>query len=636
MGIATVAVYSDFDSRSPHTRSADEAVHIGPSPAKDSYLNIEKLIDAAKRTSADAIHPGYGFMSEHAEFAEACSSAGITFIGPSPDCIRRMGSKMVAREQMALSNIPVVPGYHTEDQTTENLIKCAEKVGLPVLVKASAGGGGKGMRTIRTRSEIRESIDAARREAEKAFGDGTLFFEKFVERARHVEVQIIGDSHGNLVHLFERECSVQRRHQKIIEESPSPALSADTRRRICDAAVKAGKEIGYTNAGTVEFVLDDDGQFYFIEVNTRLQVEHPVTEMVTGLDLVRLQIEVAEGRRLPFAQKDVKQKGHAIEARLNAEDTRNGFVPATGLLRDWECPGNIEGFRIDSGVASGSEVGIHYDPMLAKVIAHGSDREDARLKLIRGLSALFAAGVTTNREFLIRCAQNEEFANGKYDTGFVEHNLEALTARSDPGVISTAAGVLAIYLAKRKQEGFEILPHVPPNYRNNPFRDPSTKFESAASTVDVSWREIATDTFVMTRADWQSTLQLVSFDGATLRASIDGIQRAFRISESGDHFVVQSNSSSIELTRLSRYPRAAGASEHESAYAPMPGQVLKVLVEVGQSVAAGDALVILEAMKMEQTLRATSDGVVETIRVRIGDLVVPGDILVEISACQRD
>jgi propionyl-CoA carboxylase alpha chain len=636
MGISTVAVYSDFDSRSPHTRSADEAVHIGPSPAKDSYLNIEKLLDAAKRTSAEAIHPGYGFLSENAEFAEACSSAGITFIGPSPDCIRKMGSKVFAREQMALSKIPVVPGYHTDDQTTENLIKCAEKVGMPVLVKASAGGGGKGMRTIRTLSEIRESIDAARREAEKAFGDGTLFLERFVERARHVEVQIIGDTHGNLVHLFERECSVQRRHQKIIEESPSPALSAETRRQICDAAVKAGREIGYTNAGTVEFVIDSDGQFYFIEVNTRLQVEHPVTEMVTGFDLVRLQIEVAEGRRLQFAQEDVKQKGHAIEARLNAEDTGNGFVPATGVLRDWEYPGDIEGFRIDSGVDSGSEIGIHYDPMLAKVIAHGSDREDARLKLIRGLSELFAAGVTTNREFLIRCAQTEEFASGKYDTAFVERNLEELIASRDTIETSIAAGVLGIYLTKRKQEGSEILPHVPANYRNNPFRDPSIRFESAGSMVDVSWREIAPDTFVVTRGDWQSTVQLVSFDRATLRASIDGIQRAFRVSESGDHFVVQSNSSSIELTRPSRYPRAAGASEHESAYAPMPGQVLKILVEVGQSVAAGDSLVILEAMKMEQTLRATSDGVVESIRVRLGDLVVPGDILVEISASQRD
>lgn len=632
MGVSTVAVYSDFDSRSPHTRSADEAVHIGASAARDSYLNIDKLIQAARRTSADAIHPGYGFLSENAEFAEACSSAGMTFIGPSPDCIRKMGSKMFAREAMALADIPVLPGYHSEEQTTEHLVKNALETGLPVLVKASAGGGGKGMRVVRDAAELPDAIDAARREAEKAFCDGTLFMEKFVERARHVEVQIIGDSHGNLVHLFERECSVQRRHQKIIEESPSPALSDETRRQICDAAVKAGKKIGYTNAGTVEFVLDGDGKFYFIEVNTRLQVEHPVTEMVTGLDLVRLQIEIAEGRRLPFAQKDVKQHGHAIEARLNAEDTRNGFVPATGVLREWEFAGDIEAFRIDSGVESGSEIGIHYDPMLAKVIAHGADRESARLKLIRGLSKLFAAGVTTNREFLIRCVQSEEFANGKYDTGFVERNIETLTAAVDSNETSIAAGILAIYLNKRNREDSEILPNVIPNYRNNPYRDPSTKFESAGAAVDVSWREIAAGTFVVTRGDWQSTVQLVSFDRGALRASIDGIQRPFRISESGDHFVVQSGSASIELSRLSRYPKGAGASEHESAYAPMPGQVLKILVEVGQSVRAGDPLVILEAMKMEQTLRATSEGIVETIRVRIGDVVVPGDILVEISA----
>ncbi len=639
MGISTVAVYSDADARSPHVRFADEAVHIGPAPSKDSYLNVEKIIEAAIRTGAEAIHPGYGFLSENADFAEACEIAGITFIGPTPDAIRKMGLKSTARRMMAEAGVPIVPGYDGEDQSLEGLSKNAEAIGLPVLIKASAGGGGKGMRVIRDSRDIEAAIEAARREAEKAFGDGTLLLEKYIDRARHVEVQIIADNHGNLIHLFERECSIQRRHQKIIEESPSPAVSPELRRRICEAAVAAGRAIGYTNAGTVEFILAPSGEFYFIEVNTRLQVEHPVTEMITGLDLVKLQIETAQGKRLSPAQQDIKQHGHAIEARLYAEDPNNGFLPATGTLHEWDAPLSADGLRIDAGVERGTQVGIHYDPMLAKVIAHGSDRETARRKLAYGLRNLFAPGVQTNREFLIRTIEHPEFASGSYHTGFVDGHLDELITQENQTEALISMGVVAVYLSKRRQSEASILPNLQANYRNNPFRDPSVKLQVEDDVFDISWRPVGNEAFAISCGDWQAGVQLVSFgrgEPGSIRVSIDGRQRVFRISEAGDQFFVQSSSSSQVVTRLPRYPQLHSASEHESAYAPMPGQVLKILVEVGQQVSAGDALVILEAMKMEQSLRAATDGVIEAVLVKQGDVVAPGDRLVEIAAVIRD
>ena len=636
IGISTVAVYSDADARSAHVRFADEAVHIGAAPSKDSYLNVGKIIDAARRTRADAIHPGYGFLSETADFAEACEAAGITFIGPTADAIRKMGLKSTARRMMAEAGVPIVPGYHDEDQSLEALRKNVEVIGFPVLIKGSAGGGGKGMRVVRDASELLDAIEAAHREAEKAFGDGTLLLEKYIERSRHVEVQILGDQQGHLIHLFERECSIQRRHQKIIEESPSPAVSPELRQRMCEAAVAAGRAIGYTNAGTVEFILAPSGEFYFIEVNTRLQVEHPVTEMITGLDLVRLQIEIAEGKPLSLAQQDIKQHGHAIEARLYAEDPNNGFLPATGTLHELDAPLSTDGLRIDAGVERGTEVGIHYDPMLAKIIAHGSDRETARRKLAYGLRNLFAPGVQTNREFLIRAIEHPEFATGSYHTGFVDGHLDKLITQKDPTKDLIAASVVALYIRRRQQAEAATLPHVPPNYRNNPFRDPSVKLQVSDDVFDISWRPAGNEAFAISCGDWQASVQLVSFEPGSIRVSIDGTQRVFRIAEAGDQFFVQSSSASRVVTRLPRYPQSHSASEHESAYAPMPGQVLKVLVEVGQRVSAGDALVILEAMKMEQTLRAATDGVVEAVLVKQGDVVAPGDRLVEIAAVMRE
>ena len=636
MGISTVAVYSDADVRAPHVRFADEAVHIGPAPSKDSYLNIEMIIDAARRTGAQAIHPGYGFLSENADFAGACEGEGITFIGPAADVIRKMGLKSTARRMMAAAGIPIVPGYDGEDQSIETLRRNAEAIGLPVLIKASAGGGGKGMRVVRDAGELREAIEAAHREAEKAFGDATLLLEKYIDSARHVEVQILGDHHGNLIHLFERECSIQRRHQKIIEESPSPAVSEELRRRICEAAVAAGRAIGYTNAGTVEFILDPAGEFYFIEVNARLQVEHPVTEMITGLDLVKLQIEIAGGKALSLAQEDIRQHGHAIEARLYAEDPNNGFLPATGTLHEWDAPTSVAGLRIDAGVDRGTEVEIHYDPMLAKLIAHGLDRETARRKLAYGLRSLFAPGVQTNREFLIRAIEHPEFAGGSYHTGFVDVHFDELITQENKTEDSIAASVVALYSSKRRQAEAAILPNVAPSYRNNPFRDPSIRLQVGSAAFEISWRAMGDEMFALSSGDWQANAHLVSFEPGSIRLSIEGIQKIFRIAEAGDQFFVQSHSSSRVVMRLPRYPHSHAASEHESAYAPMPGQVLKVLVEVGQQVSAGDALVILEAMKMEQTLRAATDGAVEAVLVKQGDVVAPGDRLVEIAAVMRE
>ncbi len=629
MGIATVAVYSDADANAPHVRFADEAVHIGAAPAKDSYLNAEKILEAAKLTGAEAIHPGYGFLSENADFAEACTTAGIVFIGPSPEAIRQMGLKSPARKLAAAAGCPVVPGYDGEDQNDATLQSEILKIGFPVLIKASAGGGGKGMRVVRSENEIAEAIESARREAEKAFGNGALLLEKFVERARHVEVQILGDQHGNLVHLFERDCSLQRRHQKVIEESPSPAVSPELRQQMGEAAVKVGQAIGYSNAGTVEFILTPSGEFYFIEVNTRLQVEHPVTEAVTGLDLVKLQIEIAEGKPLPFTQSELKTSGHAIEARLYAEDPANDFLPATGKLHDWRLPETIDGLRIDSGVEAGSEVGIYYDPMLAKLISFADDRATAIRKLSYALRQLSVQGVTTNREFLIRLVEHAGFAAGEAHTGFIAEHLGALVGGTNPQLDQVSAIAAALYLQRKWQTADSLLAQIPPGYRNNPYRAPSIKLKVGDQEATVSW-QFTSGKFEVSVMGASSTAEILDCEDAKIRLAIDGIQREFRITEIGDLLYVHSSLGSRTVARLARHPIPKSASEQGSASSPMPGAVLKILVSEGQQVSAGDALLILEAMKMEQTIRATSDGIVESIKVQTGQIVSPGDVLVQV------
>ena len=631
MGIATVAVYSDADADAPHTRWADEAVYIGPAAAKESYLNMERLLAAAQQTKADAIHPGYGFLSENAEFAEACANAGIAFIGPSSQAIRQMGLKIAGRQIAEAAGVPTVPGYNGEDQSNAALRDQMLSLGFPVLIKASAGGGGKGMRIVRSANDMDEAIDGARREAEKSFGEGTLLLEKYIEHARHVEIQILGDTHGNLVHLFERDCSLQRRHQKIIEEAPSPAVNAELRKRIGAAAVSIGKALHYTNAGTVEFILAPNGEFYFIEVNTRLQVEHPVTEMITGLDLVKLQIEIAEGKPLPFAQGDLQTRGHAIEARLYAEDPNNDFLPATGMIHDWVLPA-LDGLRIDAGVEQGSVIGINYDPMLAKLIAHGATRDEAMRQLHYALRSLSIQGVTTNQELLLRLLEQPEFIKGNAHTGFIADHLTELTNTENVELDGASVIAAALYWQKSWQASDALMTNLPPSYRNNPYRNPSLKLQIGRQDVNVSWRHITGNQFAVTALDTTVQAQVLSFDARHIRVVIDSVQRNFHLTEIGDQLYVHSSLGARTVTRLPRHPEVQTAAEQGSMTSPMPGLVAKILVAVGQPVKAGDPLLILEAMKMEQTMRAAVDGIVETIRVAEGEVVGPGATLITLSA----
>jgi len=632
LGIRSVAVYSEADIHSVHALRAEEAVCVGPAPSLQSYLNIERMIDVARRTGADAIHPGYGFLSENAEFAQACQSAGITFIGPSVDSIRRMGSKAIAKKLAIDNGVPVVPGYEGENQSAEILGASALAIGLPVLIKASAGGGGRGMRIVRTPDDLAASIESARREAEKSFGDGTLLIERLIDRARHIEVQIFGDHHGNLVHLFERDCSAQRRHQKIIEETPSPAVNPDLRARITEAALTIGRAIGYYNAGTVEFVLAPSGEFFFIEVNTRLQVEHPVTEMVTAQDLVQLQIEVARGCPLPFTQREIRSTGHAIEARIYAEDPSNDFLPSTGKILDWEYVHSFAGMRVESGVEAGSDVSIHYDPMLAKIIVRGSDRKSAIHRLTAVLRSLSALGVKTNRDFLIRLLDHPDFLAGSVDTAFIDRRIDELTLPADPAAFKDAAVAVALYREQIERSRRSRVPAASLHFRNNPYGHPSTKLDIGGERVEVSYHETTSNSYFVQCGDWQAQCRVVSFKPGIIRLEIEGVQRSFRIVQSGQTFWVYSTAGSFEVKWVSRHPDRARHSEQESANSPMPGQVLEILVSEGQRVSSGDALVVLEAMKMEQTLRANSAGVIEAVLVKRGDLVAPGDELVRITA----
>ncbi|MFN0121159.1 MAG: biotin carboxylase N-terminal domain-containing protein [Blastocatellia bacterium] len=630
MGIRTIAICSDADKNAPHARMADETVQVGAAPPGDSYLHIGNIIGAARRGQADAIHPGYGFLSENAGFAEACAAAGIVFIGPAPATIRAMGLKSPARKLVAAAGVPVVPGYDGDEQDDVTLRALMLMVDFPIIIKASAGGGGRGMRVVRVQEEALEAIASARREAVTAFGNGTLLLEKYIENARHVEVQILGDQHGHIVHLFERDCSLQRRHQKIIEESPSPAVTPELREQLGAAAVTVGRIIGYQGAGTVEFILAPDGSFYFIEVNTRLQVEHPVTEMVTGLDLVRLQIEIAEGHPLPFTQAAPSMQGHAIEARLYAEDPDNGFLPATGTILDWHAPVDIDGLRIDAGVGQGSEIGIHYDPMLAKVIAHAADRETALRKLSYALRHLSVQGLTTNREFLIRLLEHDTFRLGQADTGFIGAHLAELTGGQNESGDGLCVIAVAMYEQNNWRRAGELT--LPPGWRNNPWRHPSLKFRAGARDLDISWRHAGGPEYVAIIGGQSFKVEILDQADGQIRLAVDGVQTTFRLVAVDDKWHVHSPRGAAILTSLPRYPDHAALAGNGAAESPMPGQVLKILVTEGQTVKTGDALVILEAMKMEQTIRAGTDGVVESIRVRTGQIVSPGDVLVRIGA----
>jgi propionyl-CoA carboxylase alpha chain len=610
MGIETVAVYSEADRNALHVRLADQAVAIGGAAARDSYLNISTILAAARRTGADAVHPGYGFLAENADFAAACEEGGMIFIGPRSTVIRTLGSKTEGRRLAQEAGVPIAPSATEKDFS---------KLGFPILIKASAGGGGRGMRIVRKAAEFPQAFSSARSEAERAFGDGALLLEKYIEGARHVEIQILGDRHGNLMHVFERDCSVQRRHQKVAEESPSPAVTPELRGRMAEAALALGRKVGYTSAGTVEFLLAPSGEFYFIEVNTRIQVEHPVTEMITGLNLLRLQIEIAQGCRLPSAIP--QQQGHAIEARLYAEDPGHDFLPCTGTLHVWDPPAGVQGLRVDSGVEEGTEIGVYYDPLLAKIIAHAADREGAINKLVYALRHCGAQGVENNREFLINLLDSKEFRSGRIHTGSEIAGYarqETPQKRAAQDAIFTAA--LRAWIERTEQAQRLVLPSIPVRFRNNPYPRPPMIVKIAGPELNARGTDVA--------------IEVLELNGEGITVVADGVQHRFKIRRHGDEYYMRSDLGQRTVERMPRYPRKAGAQRHQSANAPMPGQVLRVLASQGQRVKAGDTLIVLEAMKMEQNISATMDGVVAAILVKPGDIVAPGQMLVEIQSLE--
>jgi 3-methylcrotonyl-CoA carboxylase alpha subunit len=637
LGIATIAVYSDADADARHVRLADMAVRIGPGPASESYLRSDAVLAAALESGADAVHPGYGFLSENADFAEAVTAAGLIFVGPPADAIRAMGSKSASKALMLEAGVPLVPGYHGRKQDAKTLTKAALDIGFPVLVKASAGGGGKGMRVVRSADKLSDAIDGARREAKSSFGDAQLMIEKYLAKARHVEVQVFGDAHGNYVHLFERDCSLQRRHQKVIEEAPAPGMTAKLRDAMGTAAVNAASAVGYVGAGTVEFLLAGK-EFYFIEMNTRLQVEHPVTEAITGQDLVAWQLAVAAGGKLPLAQDDLAIDGHAFEARLYAEDPDKGYLPQTGTLHHLKFS-DAPGVRIDTGIAQGDSVSVHYDPMIAKIIVHGADRATALNKLQAALSGTQIAGLETNLDFLLGITEDEKFRNAKVDTGWLDRTKppargwrrvhpanEASLALAALHVIK-ARGVAACVRAARSGDPFS------PWFRTDGWRLIDRGHQ------DVFLRDLiddATPFLVTARARAGGGYDLIigeeSVSGELLddgRAVIDGVIMDADVSLTGDRLTVFGDGTRCVFSLFD--PADAATDDADTGgdlTAPMPGRVTHVHVKAGAAVKRGQSLLVLEAMKMEHTIAAPADGTVTEVRCKAGDQVDDGVALV--------
>ncbi|MEV8430300.1 acetyl/propionyl/methylcrotonyl-CoA carboxylase subunit alpha [Streptomyces sp. HUAS 31] len=618
MGVRSVAVFSDADADARHVREADTAVRIGPAPASESYLSVERLLEAAARTGAQAVHPGYGFLAENADFARACADAGLVFIGPSADAISLMGDKIRAKETVKAAGVPVVPGSSGSGLTDAELADAAREIGMPVLLKPSAGGGGKGMRLVRDEARLAEEIAAARREARASFGDDTLLVERWVDRPRHIEIQVLADGHGNVVHLGERECSLQRRHQKIIEEAPSVLLDEATRAGMGEAAVQAARSCGYRGAGTVEFIVPggDPSSYYFMEMNTRLQVEHPVTELITGLDLVEWQLRVAAGERLGFGQDDVTLTGHAIEARICAEDPARGFLPSGGtVLRLREPQG--DGVRTDSGLSEGTEVGSLYDPMLSKVIAYGPDRATALRKLRAALAGTVTLGVQTNAGFLRRLLAHPAVVAGELDTGLVERVVDDLVATDVPDEVYEAAAAVRLDALRPAGDGWTDPFSVPSGWRLGGTARPVSFHLRAQDPVEYAPRGSAD----------------VTDDGVSV--TLDGVRHTFHraadwLGRDGDGWHVRDHDPvAASLTGAAH----AGA---DSLTAPMPGTVTVVKVAVGDEVTAGQSLLVVEAMKMEHVISAPHAGTVAELDVTPGATVAMDQVLAVITPVEED
>ena len=627
MGVATVAVYSDADAKSLHVEMADEAIHIGPAPVSESYLKADRIIGAAQVTGAEAIHPGFGFLSENPDFVEAVEAAGLTFIGPSASAIRAMGLKDAAKKLMEEAGVPVVPGYHGEEQDPEFLAKRADEIGYPVLIKARAGGGGKGMRRVDDPADFAASLASASREAEASFGDGACLIEKYILSPRHIEIQVFGDDHGNAVHLFERDCSLQRRHQKVIEEAPAPGMTNEVRAAMGDAAVKAAKAINYSGAGTIEFIVDSanglrtDG-FWFMEMNTRLQVEHPATEEITGVDLVEWQLRVAAGAPLSMAQEDLSISGWAFEARIYAEDATKNFLPATGRLSHLRFPDDA---RIETGIRSGDEITPFYDPMIAKLVVHGDTRSEALGRLHAALQATQAAGSVTNLDFLARLSSHTDFAAGIVDTGLIERDAEALTTLIAPPQTAVALAALV------------SLGLVVDGQTSDPFdrQDGFRLWEPATTTARlmVGGEETSLPVEIAANA------YRVTIEGAQIAVSLRHLSDGVEITKDGAvstaHFTRDARSVTVYINGAHEFglvdPLAgAGGSDGggDDVRAPMPGLVKAISAVVGDTVEEGAALAMMEAMKMEHTLKAPRAGVIAAINAAPGDQVDEGAVLI--------
>jgi geranyl-CoA carboxylase alpha subunit len=621
MGYAVVAVYSEADANARHVREADEAICIGGALPAQSYLRIDAIIDAARRSGADAVHPGYGFLAENAAFAQACRDAGLVFIGPSPEAITAMGHKAGAKDIMQKAGVPCVPGYQGGDQSDAAMAREAERIGFPVMIKAVAGGGGRGMRLVADASSFPDQLRSARSEAQSAFGDGTVILERAIVDPRHIEIQVFGDPYGNAIHLGERDCSVQRRHQKLIEEAPSPAVSPELRARMGDIAVTAIKAIGYEGAGTLEFLLDRDGHFYFMEMNTRLQVEHPVTEAITGLDLVELQLRIAAGEPLPLSQADVTFKGHAIEVRLCAEDPARDFMPQSGRMTRWQMP---DGLRAEHALESGSEIPPFYDSMIAKLIAYGGDRDAARLQLARGLDRTVAFGVPTNQAFLAACLRHPVFAQGQATTAFIADQRASLMDEQSPDI---AVAALLIYVTD---------PHAP---AWQPGRSLASAFPiplRIARGDQVAEIDIVRDRdgdYLATTAGSTTRITIESIDGSTLRFRQDGRLQSVRYARDGADLYFLQHGISQHIRDLTRAApdRAAADGGDGSIRAALNGRVVAVSAGVGDAVTPGMPIVTLEAMKMEHVHAARVAGIVSAIHIAEGDQVTTGRIIAEIT-----
>ena len=642
MGIATVAVYSDADAQSRHVALADEAFRIGPPEANDSYLRGDRIVEVAKSSGASAIHPGYGFLSENAEFAERCERAGITFLGPPPEAIRAMGDKSAAKAIMEKAGVPLVPGYHGGNQAPEFLLDQAVRLGFPVLIKATAGGGGKGMRAVEHKAQFDAALAACRREASSAFGDERVLLEKYLERPRHIEIQVFADRHGGCVHLFERDCSVQRRHQKVLEEAPAPGMAEDRRQKMGEAALLASRAVGYVGAGTVEFLVDRTGAFFFMEMNRRLQVEHPVTEMITGLDLVEWQIRIAAGGELPIAQKDLRLSGHAIEARVYAEDPLRDFVPASGRIVHLRLPAESENVRVDTGVRPGDEITVYYDPMIAKVIVRDSDRRAALERMRKALGEFEVAGLVTNLGFLYRLVQDRDFVGADFDTGLIERHRAELLAPPDPAgedalTLAALSQLEAGLREEARRSGDRFSPwNLADGWRANRDGVQLLVFQEGESRHAVTAHRRG-EGFELEFADGRRQVRsyrreehrlTARLEDATVEGSVVRVGSRIEVFLPGRHHILEMHDPLREELEVES---RAGDLE-----APMPGKIIAIFVGAGDEVEKDAPLLILEAMKMEHTIRAPARGRIARILCRVGEQVGEGAELIEFEVSEKE